>query len=264
MRLAQVTIRPVRQSVRPSLVFLAFLTLTVIGAALAWTAGANYQPLAYVGVFVFIIAGWVVSLSLHEFAHAFTAWRFGDHDVAARGYLTLNPFKYAHPVLSVVLPALIILIGGIGLPGGAVWVQTSFMSKAQKSIVSLSGPMTNVVAAVVLLVATPLLYMPEHRVFWAAVAFMGFLQATAAVLNLLPIPGLDGYSALEPHLSLQTQRALQPAKQWAFFVVLLLLIATPLNQYFWSLVRWIVEAAGVPDGLVPLGYSLTRFWSAWL
>ncbi len=110
---------------------------------------------------------------------------------------------------------LIILLGGIGVPGGAVWVRTSFMTKWQKTIVSLAGPLTNVVFAVVLLALTRLLYDPEHLVFWAGMAFMGFLQVTAAVLNLLPVPGLDGYSALEPHLSPETQRALQPAKQWA-------------------------------------------------
>ena len=253
------------QSVRPSLIFVAIVAITAAGAVLAWLSGANWdQPLAYAGVFIFIIAGWVVSLSLHEFAHAFTAWRFGDHDVAVRGYLTLNPFKYAHPVLSVVLPVLIIVIGGIGLPGGAVWVRTSFMTKWQKTIVSLAGPMTNVLSAVVLLVLTALLYDPAHLVFWAGVAFMGFLQVTAAVLNLLPVPGFDGYGALEPHLSPETQRALEPAKQWAFLILLVLLIATPLNKYFFSLVNWFVEASGMPDGLVGTGYQLTRFWSAWM
>jgi Zn-dependent protease len=259
-----VSIHPVHQSVRPSPIFLAIVAIAAAGAVLAWTVGANYdEPLAYIGVFVFIIAGWVVSLSLHEFAHAFTAWRFGDHDVAVRGYLTLNPFKYAHPVLSILFPVLIIVIGGIGLPGGAVWVRTSFMTKAQKSLVSLAGPLTNVLSAVVLLVLTALLYDPAHLVFWAGLAFMGFLQVTAAVLNLLPIPGVDGYSALEPHLSPETQRALQPAKQWAFLILLVLLIATPLNQYFFSVVNWFVEASGMPDGLVSVGFNLTRFWSAW-
>ena len=83
-------------------------------------------------MFIFVVAGWVVSLCLHEFGHAFTAWRFGDHDVAVRGYLTLNPFKYSNPLLSIVLPVLIIAIGGIGLPGGAVWVRTSFMTKTSE------------------------------------------------------------------------------------------------------------------------------------
>ena len=90
-------------------IFLAIVAITAAGGALAWQAGANDdEPLAYVGVFTFVIAGWVVSLCLHEFAHAFTAWRFGDHDVAVRGYLTLNPFKYTHPLLSLVFPVLFI------------------------------------------------------------------------------------------------------------------------------------------------------------
>ena len=76
-------------------------------------------------MFIFVIAGWMVSLCLHEFGHAFTAWRFGDHDVAVRGYLTLNPLKYSNPMLSIVLPLLFIALGGIGLPGGAVWVRTA-------------------------------------------------------------------------------------------------------------------------------------------
>ncbi len=43
------------------------------------------------------------------------------------------------------------------------------------------------------------------------------------LLNLLPVPGLDGYDALEPHLSPETQRALAPAKQYGFFILLIVL-----------------------------------------
>jgi Zn-dependent protease len=261
-----VNVRPLhpQASVRPSPVFLAIVALTAVGGWLAWASAAEFRaPLAYAGVFVFVIAGWVVSLSLHEFGHAFTAWRFGDRDIAVRGYLTLNPFKYANPLLSLGLPVLITLFGGIGLPGGAVWVRTSFMTVRQKSIVSLAGPAMNVLLAVLLLVTTRLFYDPAHLVFWAGVAFLGFLQITGAVLNLLPVPGLDGYGALEPHLSPETQRALEPAKPWAFFVFLLLLIATPLNQYFFAVVGWFFDLSGVNSGLIGAGFSLTRFWSAW-
>ncbi len=231
---------------------------------LAWLAADAVRPMSYVGVFIFVIAGWLVSLCLHEFAHAFTAWRFGDHDVAVRGYLTLNPLKYSHPLLSLGLPVLFIAMGGIGLPGGAVYVRTSWMTKRQKTLVSLAGPVMNILFAVLLLVLTRLLYDPDHGVFWAGMAFLGFLQVTAFVLNLLPIPGLDGYGALEPHLSPETQRALQPAKQLGFFILLLLLIAPPLNQWFFSVVDWFFDLSGVPSGLGWNGSQLTRFWSAWL
>ncbi|EFD76001.1 LOW QUALITY PROTEIN: integral membrane protein, partial [Mycobacterium tuberculosis T85] len=117
-----------RESVRPSPIFLGLLGLTAVGGALAWLAGETVQPLAYAGVFVMVIAGWLVSLCLHEFGHAFTAWRFGDHDVAVRGYLTLDPRRYSHPMLSLGLPMLFIALGGIGLPGAAVYVHTWFMT----------------------------------------------------------------------------------------------------------------------------------------
>jgi Zn-dependent protease len=258
-----VNIRPLHQSVRPSPVFLIIVALTAAGGVLAWLATDTTTPMAYAGVFIFVVAGWVVTLCLHEFAHAFTAWRFGDHDVPVRGYLTLNPFKFTNPLWSIVLPVLIIAIGGIGLPGGAVWVRTSFMTKRQRSLVSLAGPFTNLAFAVVLLVVTALMWDVDHAVFWAAMAFLGFLQVTAFVLNILPVPGLDGYGALEPHLSPETQRALQPFKQWSVLVLLLLLLATPLNQYFFALVDGVVSAFGLPSGLVGAGYSLTRFWNAW-
>jgi Zn-dependent protease len=258
-----VSIRPIRQSVRPSPIFLAIVALTAVGGVLAWLAAETVAPLAYIGVFVFVIAGWVVSLCLHEFGHAFTAWRFGDHDVAVRGYLTLNPLKYSNPLLSLALPLVFIALGGIGLPGGAVYVRTSFMTARQRTIVSLAGPFANAVLGVLLLVATRLFYDPAHAVFWAGVAFLAFLQVTALVLNLLPIPGLDGYGALESHLSPETQRALEPAKGFAFFILLILLLAPALNNWFFSVVYWFFELSGVPGGLASVGGSLTRFWSAW-
>ncbi len=97
---------------------------------------------------------------------------------------------------------------------------------------------------------TRLFWEPDHLVFWAGMAFLGFLQVTAFVLNMLPVPGLDGYSALEPHLSPQTQRALQPAKQWAFLILLLLLFTPQVNRWFFEMVFWFFDLSGVPRGLI--------------
>jgi Zn-dependent protease len=263
-----VSIRPLRQSVRPSLIFWAIVAITGVGGVIAWmapiSAAGRASPLAYVGVFTFVVFGWLVSLCLHEFGHAFTAWRYGDHDVEVRGYLTLNPLKYSNPMLSLGLPVLFIALGGIGLPGGAVYVRTSWMTPRQRTTVSLAGPFANVVLAVLLLVVTRVMWDPEHLAFWGGVAFLGFLQVTAVILNLLPIPGLDGYSALEPHLKLETQRRLEPVKGWGFLILLLLLIVPTLNQWFFSIVFWFFDLSGVPSFLVSNGSLLTRFWSGWM
>ncbi len=248
---------------RPSPIFLGLVGLTAVGGVLAWLAGASVRPLAYAGVFIFVIAGWLVSLCLHEFGHAFTAWRFGDHDAAVRGYLTLDPRRYSHPALSLVLPMVIIALGGIGLPGAAVYLHTWFMTPTRRSLVSLAGPAANLVLAVLLLALTRLLYDPAHAVLWAGVAFLGFLQLTALLLNLLPIPGLDGYDALEPHLSPETQRAVAPAKQYGWFILLFLLLAPVLNQWFFGVVYWLFDFSGVPHRLAAAGDLLTRFWSRW-
>jgi Zn-dependent protease len=262
-----VSIRPLHQSVRPSPIFWAIVAITAVGGAIAWfipiPLDGRPPVLAYVAVFTFVVFGWLVSLCLHEFGHAYTAWKYGDRDVEVRGYLTLNPLKYSNPLLSLGLPVLFIALGGIGLPGGAVYVRTRWMTKKQRTLVSLAGPFANVVLAVLLLVVTALLYDPAHVVFWSGMAFLGFLQVTAVLLNLLPIPGLDGYNALEPHLSADTQRALEPVKQWGFLILLLLLFAPLLNQWFFSAVLWFVDLSGVRHGLVGTGSALTRFWSAW-
>ncbi|OBA80519.1 hypothetical protein A9W99_17000 [Mycobacterium sp. 1164966.3] len=249
---------------RPSPIFLALVGLTAVGGVLAWLAGASVRPLSYAGVFIFVIAGWLVSLCLHEFGHAYTAWRFGDHDAAVRGYLTLDPRRYSHPGLSLVVPMIFIALGGIGLPGAAVYLQTSFMTPTRRSLVSLAGPAANVVLAVLLLTACGLLYDPKHPVLWAGVAFLGFLQIMAVVINLLPIPGLDGYDALEPHLSPQTQRALAPAKQWGVLILLVLLFTPLLGQWLFAPVSWLFDLSGVSDGLWKAGYQLTLFWRQWL
>jgi len=253
---------PLHQSVRPSPIFLAIVGLTVFGGLLAWWDGADLGVLAYVGVFIFVIAGWVVSLCLHEFGHAITAWRFGDRDIAVRGYLDLDPRRYSHPLLSLGLPILITVLGGIGLPGAAVYLRTSFMTATQRTLVSLAGPAANVLLAVLLFAATRFYFDPAHLVLWAGVAFLGFLQVTAVLLNLLPIPGLDGYNALEPHLSPETQRALGQFKPYGWLILLVILIAPPLNQWFFGMVYWFYELSGVPATLANAGMRLTQLWHA--
>lgn len=59
------SVRPLDQSVRPSPVFLALVAITAAGGGLAWSAAQSVRPMAYVGVFVFVIGGWLVSLCLH-------------------------------------------------------------------------------------------------------------------------------------------------------------------------------------------------------
>jgi Zn-dependent protease len=247
-----------RPGSRISPLFLGFVALTAFGG---WLSFDDQRSGARFGVFCFVVGGWVVSLCLHEFGHAYAAYRAGDRSVEAAGYLTLNPLKYAHPFLSIVLPIIFIAQGGIGLPGGAVYLHKEhFRSRAMQSLAAAAGPASNVVFGVVLLVVARGHGDGQHLHFWSGVAFLGFLQLSAAVLNLLPIPGLDGYAIIEPYLDPQTARGFEPVKPWGMLGVFVLLQFHQLNTWFFDLVERLYDATGAPKALWALGYDLFRFW----
>ena len=88
--------------------------------------------------FVFVLIGWIFSLCLHEFSHTLVAYLGGDTTVKDKGYLTFNPLKYTHPVYSLLLPLLFLVLGGIGLPGGAVYIET-WRLRSRNSISAVSA-----------------------------------------------------------------------------------------------------------------------------
>ncbi len=251
-----------RNAFLPSPVFLGVLAAFGAAGLAAWHRVGN----AGVAVFFFVVAGWVVSLCLHEYAHALVAYRSGDTSVAARGYLRLNPLKYSHPLLSIVLPVLIVILGGIGLPGGAVWVDHHRIpGRLRHSLVSAAGPLTNVLFALVL--AVPFAFAPDvaaHWEFWSALALLGMLQVTASVLNFLPVPGLDGGNMLHPWLSPQWQRGYDKLAPFGFLLLFALLWQPEVNRYFFGAVFWLTGLIGLDARLYAIGLELMRFWNQWV
>ncbi len=242
--------------------FLAVIAVTVVGGFLAWTGSAAPRR-GDAGVFLLVLGGWVVSLCLHEFGHAYAAYRAGDHSVEAAGYLTLNPLKYAHPLLSIVLPLLFIVQGGIGLPGGAVYLHPSqFRTRAAQSRAAAAGPASNVLFAAVLLYLASRHEAGEHQRFWAGVAFLGLLQVTAAVLNLLPIPGLDGWAIVEPYLAAETVRGAEQIKPFGMLAVIALLQVDRLNIWFFDVVYRLYDVSGATRFLAASGQQSFRFWQS--
>ncbi|WP_067573270.1 site-2 protease family protein [Nocardia acidivorans] len=247
-------------AVRPSPVFLLVVAIAVAGAVIAWTADVLSNQ-AKLGVFLMVVAGWVVSICLHEFAHAFVAWRAGDREVELRGYLTLNPLKYSHPLLSIGLPLLFIAIGGFALPGGAVYVNSNSFSARIQRMLSGAGPATNAAFAVVLLVIVKLWgSSASHAAFWFGLSYLAFLQIMATVLNLIPVPGTDGYGILEPSLSYQTRRSMDQIKPYGILILVALLFVPQLNILFFDGIRALFELSGVPSFWSDKGSWLTRFW----
>ncbi|MDG4796450.1 site-2 protease family protein [Micromonospora sp. WMMD1082] len=249
-----------RAAFRPSPVFGALVALLVTSAVLTWHGIGNVR----LTVFGFVVSGWLVSLCLHEYAHAVVAYRSGDRGVAHRGYLTLNPLKYSHPLLSIALPVAVVLLGGIGLPGGAVWVDRHMIpGRLRHTLVSLAGPATNVLFALVLVAVLRLGAPGGGPVeFWAAVALLAFLQVTASLLNLLPVPGLDGGNMVQPWLNPQYRRMYDLFAPYGFILLFALLWNPTIGGWFFDTVFAIGNVLGLPPWLYATGLELIRFWQS--
>lgn len=257
--------------------FLAILAVAIAGGLLvAFGADDPFDPnnpgaAVTAGTFFLVLAGWGVSLCLHEFGHAITAYRGGDREVYFKGYLTLDPRRYTDPVFSLVLPLMILAIGGIPLPGGAVWINHyALRNKRVETMVSLAGPLSNL-ALGGLLIFVVSLFRPDAppgfvtpdpaTALAAALSVLAMFQIMAFVLNMLPIPGLDGWGAIEPYLSPEAQRFGAKARPWAPLILFAVLIGVPgVGEAFFLFADAVYGAVGGDAELSNAGFSTFLFW----
>jgi Zn-dependent protease len=194
------------------------------------------------------------------------AYLGGDRSVVASGYLTLNPLRYTNLLLSLIMPVIFLLLGGIGLPGGAVYINHSALrSKAWSSAVSMAGPVGTLLCG--LLVALPFL-LPGRAAwlsagnfnFWAALAFLGFIEAVAIALNLLPVPGLDGFGIIRPWLPYSLQDlALRAGGIGLLAVFAVLWYVAPIRDVFFETVFRLTSLVHIAPAWIIYGQALMRF-----
>ncbi|KFU82604.1 Zn-dependent protease (includes SpoIVFB) [Amycolatopsis lurida] len=251
---------------RPSPIFLGILAVTVLGGVLAafgdntTISRQDYDPLITIGVILLVAGGWVASLTLHEFGHAVVAFRGGDHSVAHKGYLSMDVRKYTDPILSIVLPLVFLVIGGIPLPGGAVWIEHGRLrSRGVQSWVSLAGPLSNLGVGVLLTLVIALVPMSSGLVI--GLSFLALLQVVTFILNILPIPGLDGWGAIEPYLSPGAREFGAKVRPWAPLALFAVLIAVPgASPLFWDVSYAIFDAVGGFTLAAQYGQDAFMFW----
>jgi Zn-dependent protease len=239
-----------------------FLALVATMAVSGWAVWSGWAEVTGVAVFFFVVSGWIISLCLHEYAHARSALGAGDVSVGSKGYLTLNPLRYTHALLSIVLPVLFVVLGGIGLPGGAVYIERGRITGRWKhSLISAAGPLTNALFAAILTAPFWLDAVDDVPVaFRSALAFLALLQVTAALLNLLPVPGLDGFGILEPWLSPRARRQAEPFAPFGLLIVFGCLWIPELNEVFWNVIDTLLRGMHVSDAETFLGLEYFRFW----
>jgi Zn-dependent protease len=264
-----VCVRTVPTRISP--LFLLLAGVAVLGAVLCAVGGdltvaggqvylSGSRTVLTIGVVLLVVAGWCVTLCLHEFGHAYVAWRGGDHAVENRGYLTLDIRRYANVGLSFVLPAVFLLLGGIPLPGGAVWINHGALrTRGIRSMVSFAGPAVNLLAGIVLSVVVIAVPMPGGLL--AGLSCLALIQILAFVLNILPVPGLDGYGVLEPYLSEPARRLGAKVRPWAPLVLFVLILGVPgFGQVLFGIGDVLFSAIGGNGDAASIGYRLLLFW----
>jgi len=168
------------------------------------------NPLA----FVILILGLIVSVTVHEFAHALSADKLGDPTPRSQGRVTLNPLAHLDPLGSILL-----LITGFGWGKPVIFDPYNLRNlRRDVLIIAAAGPISNILLATLVALLTPIL--PFSPIVWN---FLISINITLAAFNLLPIHPLDGgkiFSSLLPrHLAYEYDAVLE---RYGFIILLLL------------------------------------------
>lgn len=186
---------------------------------------------------VAVISVLVVSVSLHEAAHAFAADRLGDPTARQLGRLTLNPVAHIDPIWSVVIPVFLFVTSGFAFGGARpVPVDPRQLRHPLRdmALVAIAGPLSNLLIAAVLMVAYKVClfmlgYHPEALlpdVLGRSIA----LNVLLTVFNLVPIPPLDGSRVLMPLLPVGLRPAYANLERFGILIILGIFFVWPVGN----------------------------------
>lgn len=191
----------------------------------------------------------VLAITLHEAAHGYVARHFGDPTAHLAGRISINPLRHIDPVGTLLVPALIYFTTYSATGGGMLFgwakpvpVDFSRLREPKKDMlwVAAAGPLTNLAMAIGwALLGKMALVAPEsdYSLALRVMADVGVqINAVLMILNLLPLPPLDGGRiavSLLPHRLAWRFARIEP---WGFPLLLLLLFTGVLGAIMWPLV----------------------------
>ncbi|CAM3835111.1 site-2 protease family protein [Mesobacillus zeae] len=179
----------------------------------------SLQEIPYVAITL------IIAFTVHEFAHAFVAWKFGDPTARNQGRLTLNPVRHLDPIGTI-----LIFLVGFGWARPVPVNRFHFKNPRLAGVlVSAAGPISNLLLVILAFV---LWYGigPESIIAETFINIFISLNTVLFVFNLLPLPPLDGYRIIEDLVPANVRVKMT---QWETYgsLIFLIIVLTPLNGY---------------------------------
>lgn len=205
-----------------------------------------------------ILVSFIIATAIHEFCHAWVAWKLGDDTAKNLGRITLNPVEHFEPIgfIGMVLIALGFPVIGWGkpVPVNPSKLRRYFGRRPQTgmAVVALAGPVSNVIqaglAVIPIQVAARTGHPLPHQVDFALSWFI-FVNILLAAFNMIPVPPLDGHKILTGILPAFWYPVLAPLERYGFMILILFLFVggsagssilggmiDPVGNAIWNLV----------------------------
>lgn len=192
----------------------------------------------------------VLAITLHEASHGYVAMRFGDTTAYAAGRVSLNPIRHIDPVGTIAVPLVLLAIGKL-LGGGGIlfgWakpVPVNFANlrdpKRDMLWVAAAGPLSNLAMALIWAAGLKAGIAGQGSAYALPLALMGaagvFINVIIMVLNLLPLPPLDGGRILVSLLPHAPARAVSRLEPYGFAILIVLLFTGMLGLVLWPVIN---------------------------
>jgi Zn-dependent protease len=177
----------------------------------------------------------IFAITVHEAAHGYAAKYFGDLTAQYLGRITLNPLKHIDPIGTIILPALLASSGFIFGWAKPVPVNFSNLRNPKKNMmwVALAGPFSNLLMAIFwAFIYARLQLFPDSSIFFLELmARVGIqINLVLMILNMLPIPPLDGGKVAVSLLPYPWSSHLENLERYGLFIIIFLLISGVLGN----------------------------------